>query len=118
MRFFSGYGFTNERDMEVFITSQNLTGLDTLMGITFVNLPTNLNDPLPAEIQYKIRPRAEQYNSDGGGSVRFYSASDWYTSTLYPYSTSVGPRDRTSTDGGIPGKRNHNISTTLPLAMY
>ena len=99
----SGYGFAAERDMEIYITFQNLTGLDILMGVTFLNLPQNPNDPLPAEIQYKIRPRAEQYHSGGGGSVRFLSASDWYTSTLYPYSTRVGPRSRNSADGGRPG---------------
>ena len=100
----TGYGFASEEQMERYIIGQNLSSLDVLLGVTFTNISSEPGVPLPSEIYYKIRPRAEQYNSGSdGGSIRFMSASDWYTSMMYPFSTRVGPRSRSSSDGGKPG---------------
>ncbi|ELT98395.1 hypothetical protein CAPTEDRAFT_207166, partial [Capitella teleta] len=64
----------------------------------------NVIDSLPKDIRYKIRPRAEQLNGEeDANTVRFFSASDWRTTSLVPFWPENGPREPLEDDGGEPG---------------
>lgn len=82
------------------IINQTVTNRDILMGIVFD--PT-VQEEFPKDIHYKIRPRSEQFNSDTGLNIRFFSASDWKTSYIYPFFPPMGPREPKLIDGGEPG---------------
>ncbi|ELU00468.1 hypothetical protein CAPTEDRAFT_187826, partial [Capitella teleta] len=83
-------GFDTEIDMENFIASRNTSDNDIMMAIVF----QNVIDSLPKDIRYKIRPRAEQLNGEeDANTVRFFSASDWRTTSLVPFWPENGPRE-------------------------
>ena len=77
----------------------------SLGGVVFLNFDSTNNETIPANVTYKLRPKAEQYFGLGY-SVRIYSASDWYTSFLFPFYQTLGPREEDESDGGIPGKKH------------
>lgn len=101
--FLPGFGFATENDFVTFYQSGDAQVQNVLGGICFQGVFPD-NNSVPVDLEYKIRLTAEQYGQRGGG-VRFVRASSWLTSGMYPFSLSVGPRNRGSTDGGAPGEQ-------------
>ena len=55
---------------------------------------------------YCLTVKSEQYFGRGG-TIRIVSASDWFTTFLFPMIPGLGPRQLNETDGGTPGKILH-----------
>ena len=88
--------------VDYFVVEGSQRFSDKIGGIVFNNeFPAD--GSLPSHVNYTVRMKAEQYFGLGY-SVRIYSASDWYTSFLYPFYQTLGPREPDEWDGGIPGE--------------
>ena len=106
---FADRGFPTEEEMVEFLNFESGTSLaSSLGGVVFLNFDPVQNATIPRNMTYKIRPKAEQYFGLGY-SVRIYSASDWYTTFLFPFYQTLGPREEDEYDGGIPGKTASKI---------
>ena len=98
----TGLGFATEDAMVAYLNADSASLFsDRIGGVVFNNFADD--GSLPSHVNYTIRLKAEQYFGLGY-SVRIYSASDWYTTFLYPFYQTLGPREPAEADGGIPGR--------------
>ena len=100
-----GRGFKTEADMVEFLTRNDSKGTSEFLGgITFHN-PFPSAEDLPANITYSIRLKASQRNYPNSQYSNLTGQSSrWYTDKLFPLIALPGPREKTDTWGGDPGK--------------
>ncbi|XP_074866754.1 phospholipid-transporting ATPase ABCA3 [Carettochelys insculpta] len=97
-------GFPSERDFEDYVKSDNRSG-NVLAAIVFTHLFNQSTDPLPLQVNYRLRfkysprnaPRSEQTGLNPNLD------RDWHTSYLFPLFQLPGPREAKFPDGGTPG---------------
>ncbi|KAM9305170.1 phospholipid-transporting ATPase ABCA3 [Gastrophryne carolinensis] len=97
-------GFPTEEDFEAFIRHDNQSG-NVLAALVFEHSFNNSDDPLPLQVQYKLRFKYSPRNVPTSEKTGINPNVDrnWHTRYLYPLFQLPGPREQYDKNGGTPG---------------